>query len=84
VSAPGNVTTENGGSLAIAYSGPAANVVVSNISSDLGNANQQLGTAGVPGHTGFPSVHLHVNSIDCALGSGLLGALKPSSTCNVV
>lgn len=82
VSAPGSITLEDGTSRPISYSGPSANEVVASISSNLGDANQVLGTAGVPGHTGFPSVHLHVNSIDCALGSGLLGALKPSTTCN--
>ncbi|MGH9279085.1 MAG: hypothetical protein ACRD12_13395 [Acidimicrobiales bacterium] len=71
-------------------SGPPANVVVGNISSDLGDANQVLGTAGLGGHQPLQAVHAHVNSIDCSINTngllGIVGALLPPPypSCNIV
>lgn len=85
----GGISVSDG---ATSYSGPAANVVVGQISSDLGNANEVLGIAGLGGHQPLQSVHSHVNSIDCSLNTGgpsilgIIGTLLPPPfpSCNIV
>jgi methyl-accepting chemotaxis protein len=71
------ISATAGGVAAINMRAAAAAPVVNGISTDLLNVAEDVGAGGLGGHTAG-TIHVHVNSINCALTSpsgGLVGAV---------